>query len=361
MGGVELLRTRGPEDEQSRSGFEPAQEVEPLDRLAVAPLQVVDEEEQGRRSREHRPGQALEEAQPVAELRHGGGPRQAGPGGEQLGQDPRDLDPPHVLEPGEARREGVAAQPFADRGEGEPAFRGVGARLRGSHSLALGPGSGAPRPAATCRCRRRRSRARRGPAQDGPLPDLAQPRPLALPAYERRVGGGDLAPPAGPEGPGSASRIRSYVRTVSAVGSAASSRRSASLHWRYAWSAADPIAGQREEAHEPAVRPLVEGVVLQPVPDVGDGARVLALLLEQAHERGHGVLAAPRETFPLRLDPVVVAAREERSLAQVHRPLQAGAAKRRVSRPGGRLGFGDLPVEEVDVEAAGRVGGPLHV
>ena len=125
MLGVELLRARGPENEQSRVGIEAGEEMEPLEGFAVAPLQVVDQQQQGLRSQKHRPGEALEEAQPVAELRHGRGPRQIRPGGQQLGQDPRDLDQPHVLEAPEVGREGVAAQPFAHRGEREPAFRGV--------------------------------------------------------------------------------------------------------------------------------------------------------------------------------------------------------------------------------------------
>jgi len=96
------------------------------------------------------------------------------------------------------------------------------------------------------------------------------------------------------------------------------------------------------------------------MPDASDGARVLALLLEQAHESGHRLLALPRETFPRRSDPVVVAAREQRTLAHVQRPLQAGAATRRVSRPKGPRGLGDRAVEEGDVQAEARVRDPLH-
>jgi hypothetical protein len=48
--GVELLRTRGPQDEQARFRIEPGQKMEPLDGFAVAPLQVVDQEQQGLRS-----------------------------------------------------------------------------------------------------------------------------------------------------------------------------------------------------------------------------------------------------------------------------------------------------------------------
>ena len=358
--GVELLRTRGPEDEQARLGIEPGQEMEPLEGLAVAPLQVVDEEQQRRRSRERRPGQALEEAQPVAELRHGRGPRQARPGGQQLGQDPRDLDAPHVLETGEVRREGVAAQPFAHGGEGEPAFRGVGARLRRGHSLALGPGQQLLRQPRLADAGVARHEREGGPSLDGPLPGLAQPRPLGLPAHEGCGRGGPLALAGGRLGAGlgvadplvGADGLRARLR-----GQLAAERVGAlaiRLERRH------PIAGQRQQPHEPAVRLLVEGVVLQPVPDAGDGARVLALLLEQAHERGHGVLAPARETLPLRSDPVVVAAREQGPLTQVHRPLQAGAAPRRVSRPAGRLGLGDRTVEEGDVEAEGGVRGPLH-
>ena len=207
---VELLRARGPEDEQARLGIEPGEEVEPLEGLAVAPLQVVDEEEQGLRSREHRPGQALEEAQPVAELRHGRGPRQARPRGQQLGQDPRDLDPPHVLETGEVRREGVAAQPLAHRGEGEPAFRGVGARLRRGHSLALGPGQQLLRQPRLADAGVAGHEREAGRPEDGPLPGLAQPRPLGLPAHEGR--GRGASPRALRRAPGGRARRRGSAR-----------------------------------------------------------------------------------------------------------------------------------------------------
>ena len=209
--GVELLRTRGPEDEQARVGIEPGEEMEPLEGLAVAPLQVVDEEEQGRRSREHRPGQALEEAQPVAELRHGRGPRQVRLGGQQLGQDPRDLDPPHVLETGDVRREGVAAQPLAHGGEGEPAFRGVGARPGRGHSLALGPGQQLLRQPRLADAGVARHERERGSSAGGPLPGLPQPRPLDLPAHEGCRGGG---PPPAPRGAtGGRARRRGSART----------------------------------------------------------------------------------------------------------------------------------------------------
>ena len=100
--------------------------------------------------------------------------------------------------------------------------------------------------------------------------------------------------------------------------------------------------------------------MLQPVPDASDGARVLALLLEQAHERGYGFLAAKRKAFAHRSDPVVVAAREQWPLAQVHGTLQAGPPLLRVSPSARSLGLGDRPVEEGDVEAEGRVRVPLH-
>src|SRR5262249_58142953 len=68
--GVPLFRTRRAQDEQPRSGIEAGEEMEPLEGLAVAPLQVVEQEQQGGRRREHGSGQALEEAPTVAEIRH---------------------------------------------------------------------------------------------------------------------------------------------------------------------------------------------------------------------------------------------------------------------------------------------------
>ena len=182
--GLELLRTRGSDDEQAGFGVEAGEKMEPLDGFAVAPLQVVDEEEKGLRSREDRPGQALEEAQPVAELRHGRGPRQTRSGLEELGQDPRHLDTPHVLETSEVRRESIAAQPLAHGSEGETAFRGIGARLRHGHSLPPGPGQKLLRQPRLADAGIAADHDEGGPAADGPIPGLPQPRPLGLSAHE---------------------------------------------------------------------------------------------------------------------------------------------------------------------------------
>jgi hypothetical protein len=350
VSGVELLRARGPEHEQARLAIEPGEEVEPLGRLTVAPLQVVEDEQQRRRGREHRPRQALEEAQPVAELRERRGPRQAGPGGQQLGEDPRDLDPPHVLEAGEVRRQGVAAQPLAHGREGEAAFRGVGARPRRGHPLAAGPGQQLLRQPRLADAGVAGHEGERGPSADGPLPGLPQPRPLGVPADEGGGHGGPLPPPGGrerdglgvaylledPDGRGT--RLRGQLPAEGVPALAVRLQR------------ARPVAEEREQPHEPAMGLLVDGVVQKPVTDPGDGARVLALPLEQAHERGHRVFAPARETFPHRPDPVVVAAREQRPLAHVHGPLQAGAAPHRVCRPARGLGLGDRPFESGDVE-----------
>ena len=99
--------------------------------------------------------------------------------------------------------------------------------------------------------------------------------------------------------------------------------------------------------------------MLQPVADAGDGARVLALLLEQAHQRGHGVLAPPHEALPRRSDPVVVAAGKQRALAEVHRPLQAAppplAGLRPARPPRPRRSHRS---KESDVEAERGIRGP---
>ena len=181
---VELLRARSPEDQQARLRVEAGEEVKPLEGLAVAPLQVVDQQQQRWRGEERCPGQALEEAQAVTELRHRRKPWQTRLGREQLGQDPRDLGTPHVVESGQVGQQGVAAQPFAHRREREPAFRGVGARLRRGHSLALRPGQELLRQPRLADAGDAGHERERGAPIDGPLPGLPQPRPLGLPTHQ---------------------------------------------------------------------------------------------------------------------------------------------------------------------------------
>ena len=141
-----------------------------------------------------------------------------------------------------------------------------------------------------------------GPSLDGPLPGLPQPRPLGLPAHERRRRGSPFAPFGARRGSGlgvanpliGAEGLRARLRgQLPAEGVGAKEIR---------LERGRPIAAKRQQPHQAAVRLLVERVVFQPMPDAGDGVRVLALLLEQAHECRHGGLAS--EPRPSRAGPI---------------------------------------------------------
>ena len=224
-------------------------------------------------------------------------------------------------------------------------FRGVGTRLRRGHSLALGPGQELLREPRLADAGVARHEREADPALGGPLPGLPQRLPLGLPAHERQGRGRRVAPCRGRLRAGrdvadplvGADGVGTRLRVELAP------QRGLALAIRL--QRGRPVAAERQQPHQPAVRLLVERVVLQPVPDAGDRGRVLALLLEHGHERGRGALAAVCESLPHRSDPVVVAGGEQRTLAKVQRPLQAGAASRRVSRTTRRFGLRDGAVE----------------
>ena len=98
----------------------------------------------------------------------------------------------------------------------------------------------------------------------------------------------------------------------------------------------------------------------EPVPDMGDRSVVLPLLLEQRYQGAYGGLAPQSESFPLLADPLVVAARQEWALAQVHRPLQAGPSAFGIPGAAGALGLGEGTVEERHIQAECGIRRPLE-
>ena len=124
---------------------------------------------------------------------------------------------------------GPAAQPLADRGEGQPSLRGVGARPRGRDSLPLAPAEqllGQPRLADACFAGHQ---SEAEPPVDGALPGLPELRPLGLPTDQGCRREGAVAPRGRDLRFGLDVADPLIGRNVSTLGSTASSRRISTL------------------------------------------------------------------------------------------------------------------------------------
>ncbi len=119
---------------------ETQQVVQPLQCVAVAPLQIVDQEQQRSPALEHRPGQCLEQPLALVSLAHRPRPRQTGSLGQQLGQQTCHLGQPHRFERGQPLAQRGAAQPGDDRRIGQSPLSRVATGGSGNVALAVGPG-----------------------------------------------------------------------------------------------------------------------------------------------------------------------------------------------------------------------------
>ena len=218
---------------------EPEQERQPRQRLLVAPLHVVEHQQQRRRTaRNARASPSKKRCRchastlarsPVA----GTGHRTRTV--EDVGREPSHLVAPDGVERPGRRPQVGGPQPLRDRGQHQPAGR-VEALGVGHHAPARADaGRRARRPAGSCPRRPGRGPPRPGPAARGPSPPTAPPAGAAdlpvPPAGPGRVRS-DGRWPAGPRRVHGAGRSgASTARRVSAAGATPSSRSSTAAQW----------------------------------------------------------------------------------------------------------------------------------
>ena len=114
MVGRRLLTAGRAENEDGAARLKAQQEMQPLQRLLVTPLQVVDPQQQRRRRGEHAARQRFEKALAPPVLGDGLGPGERRVFGEELGQQAGDLGQPDRVEGGQVRTQGPAPQPFGN-------------------------------------------------------------------------------------------------------------------------------------------------------------------------------------------------------------------------------------------------------
>src|SRR5258708_29619054 len=115
--------------------------MQPFEGFLVAPLQIVDHEQNRLWSREHRPRQRLEEALALTILTHWFALRQTWIHAQQFGEDARDLREPYGVESHQMLPKVVTSQPVRHWSQREPPLGGVGARLRSGDGLPAHPES----------------------------------------------------------------------------------------------------------------------------------------------------------------------------------------------------------------------------
>ncbi len=178
---------------------EAEQEGHPGDRLRVAPVHVVEDEERGTACRQHGPAQAFEEPVPLPRVRDRprtgrrarGGRVRCPRGATPARYEPLDLGLPHRVEARDRAPQVAAAQPVRHRRQRQPSRRPEAAR-RG-HERAATSEYGAQlgdQPALPDTWLPRDRDEPRGPAA-GLLPPPHEERQLAAPADEACSGGAD--------------------------------------------------------------------------------------------------------------------------------------------------------------------------
>ena len=115
------------------------EEMNPLQRVGIAPLEVIENEQDGVVGGQERTRQGLEERLALPRLDGRGRARDVRSPGDDLGHQPRDLAEGPDVESCEHGRENWAAQPVGDRGKGQATLRGIGPRPRRLDSLSAGP------------------------------------------------------------------------------------------------------------------------------------------------------------------------------------------------------------------------------
>ena len=124
-----LLRAHRADDEAAHVGCRAHEILEPFDGVAVGPLQVVDDEDEGS-GRSECLRQRLEEAQALPALELPVGRRNLGARGEQLGTKPGDVGHPGRIQLRQRRPQRIALQPGGDRRVRQASFAGIASRRR---------------------------------------------------------------------------------------------------------------------------------------------------------------------------------------------------------------------------------------
>ena len=175
--------------EEPSLGAKAQQEAKPLERIAVAPLQVVDHEEKGATGSEHGARQCFKKALTLHTFVEGGCVRQIRMIDADLGQQAGHLGTPDRIEPVEARLDGGGTQPLDDGRVRQMSFGGVAVRACRGVTLPLGPGEELLGQPCLADARLPRDDQQGGASRGSLLPRRPELFPFRVAFHERRRGG----------------------------------------------------------------------------------------------------------------------------------------------------------------------------
>ena len=301
---VDLLAPRRRGHEQPRAGLGAHEVVQELERLKVAPLHVVGDQQQRRGGGEERPGDRVEEPLAVLALGQRLGGREVGPLGEQLGQQPRELGQVRAIEATEPRRDRLRAQPGDHGPVGDRALRRVRAGLCGERAAVGAPRAQLLDQAALADAGLAGHEHELRAAALRRAPQAVQARSLARARDERRAGldrarrGSD----------GEQRLVRLARRRRGLDGELALQRRRAHVVDAQRSRA---VAARVVQAHEQPVGLLSQRVVADQALGVAERRGRIAALVRLAHEPLERVAVQVAQPLALLEQPVVVAALEQ--------------------------------------------------
>ena len=332
---VHLLGAGGADDEQPRIGRGADEEVEELEGLRIAPLEVVQDQEQWRGAGGDGSCERLEQPAPFPPVRRDSAGN--GPIVDDLGEQTGDLGPPHRLQPIERWLHCRRPQHVDDRRVRQRSFGLVGARRDREVTAARTRGGELPDQAGLADAGFPADEHEPGEAASGGRPARRQPLQLLVTSDQRGTGR-DGHPPA----------VRGCRDQLLVLGGELGARAHAELPLERPRAfvvhpqGPHPPARPRVQQHQPARAGLVERVELQQLLRVADGRGAVAPLVGQVGEPAeHRPVALP-ETLAVRLHPVVVAVGQEVAPVERPRPLQHLGVAARLGRSGGVLELDDV-------------------
>ncbi len=351
------------------------QQLQPGQRVLVAPLHIVQDQQRGTAGGQHGAGQPLEEPVPLPGVRHR--PRRRGRPGIPRRDQAVNLAGPDRLQVGPRRLQRRAAQPLGYRGQGQPAPGGEAAcperreaiPLHRGRELVEQPGLPDARLAG-------QHREARCPGQRFP-PALLEQLKLSLPADQPLRAAGrplDLARArrarAGDHRPGRPGRARAGARAHPGPGQplifrdGGLVRAHAQLAFQHRYAAVIglqgrcPVSGQRLHLEQAAVADLFQRFEFDPLPGPLDRVLVGAGHPVQRDQLVEQDQAHPVQPVPFGGYPVVVPRGQQLTTVSPHR-LGRGPAEPGIiaSRPCGGGGAG-RGLEVRDVQLAAGAGPP---
>ena len=344
----------GEQQKQAGPGIETHQVVQPLQRPAVGPVGIVQEQEQGLTLGEHGARQGFEKGLTLPGFPQGAGQLQVGMPLQNVGKQTGDFHPPGVFQ----RSQRKVLQPGRHRSVGESPFARVAVADRGEETLPmhpLGKFFGQARLADARLSDDQNGLRGRLPVPDG-LPGGHEAIPRGAPPHQRQMQH-TAAPRRGDRLPLQQAAVKRPGGGVGFDPQFTLQRGGAGVE-DVQGSGAVSLEGV--EAHQTAVGALAQVVVVQPALSITDGVIIGAALLQQLGEHLQSAEKELAQPLPMGGYPFFVTAGEQIAPVKGGSPAQfrLGLLGMPVLQAG--FGGGDGCFEGQGIAGEGGLRQPLH-